>query len=357
MNHDEMMPTPAGARDRLDGLDVVRFLAFVGMVIVNFRVVVAPDASAPAWIVTFVSSLEGRAAALFVVLAGVGLGLAAERTGRAFTPVVLKRAAFLLIVGLVNSLVFPADILHFYAFYFLVGAACLGMRSRTLWVLVVAVIVLFPILLFVFDYDHGWDWETLTYEGFWTAGGFVRNLMFNGWHPVIPWSAFVLIGIALSRLRLDRTRTQFVMLVTGIAIAVVTEAASWALGQTSLADDPELRVAFLTTSVIPPTPLYMIASAATAVACIGGGLLITPALRKIGVLKVLATTGRQTLTLYIAHILLGMGLLEALGYLESGKLQVAMAAAVVFCIASVVYAWVWLIWFKRGPLEWLMRRV
>lgn len=323
----------------------------------NFRVVVAPDAAAPTWIVTFVSSLEGRAAALFVVLAGVGLGLAAERTGKAFTPVVLKRAAFLLVVGLVNSLVFPADILHFYAFYFLIGAICLGMRSRRLWALSAGVILLFPILLFVFDYDRGWDWETLTYDGFWTADGFVRNLLFNGWHPIIPWSAFVVIGIAISRFRLDRVRTQIVMLLTGAAIAVATEGASWVLGQTVLADDPELHIAFLTTSVIPPTPLYMVASAGTAVACIGGGLLVTPALRSIGMLKVFTRTGRQTLTLYIAHILLGMGILEGLGYLESGELQVAMVAAVVFCLASVVYAWVWSIWFKRGPLEWLMRRV
>jgi len=53
---------------RLDGLDLARLVAFVGMVIVNFNVVMGGQADA-GFLSVFVQALEGRAAATFVVLA------------------------------------------------------------------------------------------------------------------------------------------------------------------------------------------------------------------------------------------------------------------------------------------------
>lgn len=56
---------------RLKGVDFARFCAFLGMVLVNFRIVLTPEANQSA----FVNFFEGKAAALFVVLVGVGLGM------------------------------------------------------------------------------------------------------------------------------------------------------------------------------------------------------------------------------------------------------------------------------------------
>ena len=327
------------------------------MVVVNFRVVVAPADQTPRWIDVCVSSLEGRAAALFVMLAGIGLGLASDRHGIGFRRTLLKRAAFLMVIGLLNSLVFPADILHYYAVYFLIGAACIRLPAVALWALSAGIVLLFPMLLFIFDYEKHWDWSTLSYEGFWTFDGFVRNLLYNGWHPAIPWSAFVLAGMAISRLRLDRRRTQLVLLVVSASVAAGTEFGAAALQHAVPDEYRELRDAFLTTSVIPPTPLYMIASAATAMACVGAVLLMTPWLHRLHIARLFARTGRQTLTLYIAHILLGMGVLDYLGKLESGDLTYAFNAAAVFCILSIISSNIWAIRFRHGPLEWLMRRM
>jgi len=67
--------------------------------------------------------------------------------------------------------------------------------------------------------------------------------------------------------------------------------------------------------------------------------------------------GRMTLTLYIAHILLGMGTLEAMGWLQGqGLVQVAVAASV-YCIVAILFAWCWTRYVSQGPLEWLMRRI
>ena len=67
--------------------------------------------------------------------------------------------------------------------------------------------------------------------------------------------------------------------------------------------------------------------------------------------------GRQTLTLYIAHILIGMGILEAAGLLGGQSPERAVLAAAVFCLAAMVYAYVWSRAFKRGPIEFLMRKL
>lgn len=83
-----------GSSKRFDGLDLARAFAVFGMVIVNFKVVMTcvsgPDdmygylrfigsltlKSDPAWLIAFTGSLEGRAAATFVTLAGGGTALA-----------------------------------------------------------------------------------------------------------------------------------------------------------------------------------------------------------------------------------------------------------------------------------------
>ena len=64
----------SSAPQRLDGLDITRYLAFVGMVIVNFKIAMGADGDL-GFAVSFSSLFEGLAAATFVVLAGVGLAL------------------------------------------------------------------------------------------------------------------------------------------------------------------------------------------------------------------------------------------------------------------------------------------
>ena len=88
------------------------------MVIVNFKVVTGAGdsgnagADADGALGILVGALEGRAAATFVVLAGVGLGLAGLRDINRTKAVTLRRSIFLLVVGLANALVFEADIIH-----------------------------------------------------------------------------------------------------------------------------------------------------------------------------------------------------------------------------------------------------
>jgi uncharacterized protein len=331
---------------RLDGLDIARFLGFVGMVLVNFRIAAEVSASSDlAGLIT--TALEGRAAALFVVLAGIGLAL-----GRPNWRITARRALFLFVVGLANLTIFEADILHFYALYFLVALPFLTATRPTLILLALAAVVLGTIGLILFDYEAGWDWKALTYDGLWTLPGFLRHSLYNGWHPVLPWVGFLFWGMALGRLDLGARAMQLGLLAGGAVAAIAFGALSGLF-----AGSPELRE-LLGTAPLPPGPLYMLAAGASATAIIGAVLLATPAITRLHVAPLLAAPGRQTLTLYVAHILLGMGTLEAMGRLD-GSLSSSQIFAISlgFCAIAALYGWAWSRIFRRGPLEALMRLV
>jgi len=348
---------PATKTDRLDGLDLARFAAFVGMVIVNFKIAMGAD-KVDSGILNFLTvALEGRAAATFVVLAGVGLGLAAMRSDHDKTILVtIKRAVFLLVIGLLNTLIFDADILHYYAFYFLFGVFCLLISNRALVALIIVVNAAFVVMVLALNYDAGWNWDNYTYSGFWTPVGFMRNLFFNGWHPVFPWLSFLLYGIWLSRQRLAETGLQNRMIMFGMAIFAANAALSSLLTGLVMESDKELA-SLLGTAPVPPMPFYMIAGMSIATAVIGVCLWATEWFRTTGILKVVAPAGRQTLTLYIAHILIGMGALEALGMLGGQSLQNAVIASLLLCTLATFYAYWWSKLFKRGPIEATMRRI
>lgn len=348
------MSTPK-TNPRLEGLDIARFAAFVGMVIVNFKIAMGAEGE-DGILAQLTGLLEGRAAATFVVLAGLGLGLSAARdTSMQTLGVTLRRATFLLVIGLANMLVFAADILHYYAFYFLFGVLLLPLGTRALILVIVALNTAFIVMMFTLNYDAGWNWTTYDYEGFWTPVGFIRNLFFNGWHPVIPWLGFFVVGIVLARLSLGERSVQHRLIGLGILAILLAEGLA-RLTYLGVSSDPELAL-LATTSPVPPMPFYTLAGIGISSTVIGVCLRFSNVFRALGLLALLTPAGRQTLTLYIAHILIGMGTLEALGMLSNQSLNTAVIASLFFCALTIVYANLWARYFKRGPIEALMRRV
>ncbi|WP_170604724.1 DUF418 domain-containing protein [Ruegeria arenilitoris] len=328
---------------RLEALDAARFLAYCGMVLVNFRIA-AQVAEGTDWASVLINALEGRAAALFVVLAGIGIGLS-----KISAHVLMRRAAFLFALGLLNMIEFEADILHFYALYFMVGTMFLTAERRALCMGAIGVIFISTAAHLVVDYDRGWNWDTLNYYDLWSFPGFIRNLLFNGWHPVFPWAAFLLIGMAIARTELHRPGVQNRLIIWGFGAAI------FATFPARLVTDPDL-VAVLGAQSLPPGPFYVLAGTGTACIVIGILLKLWPTIDRLRIGAVLSAPGRQSLTLYMSHILLGMGLLEATGRLN-GSLSAPQVFfyAVTFCTVSSVFALLWSRKFKQGPLEALMR--
>lgn len=350
------------------GFDLARTLAVFGMVVVNFKLVMGASDNGPVWLVRAVGMLEGRAAATFVVLAGVGLSLLSRRARISGDPgqlaearhTVWARALFLLVVGLAYTPVWPADILHFYGVYLAVAALFLGAPMAWLWASAGALVAAFVGLLLVFDYEREWDWSTLEYEGLWTPAGMVRHLFFNGFHPVVPWLAFVFVGMAVGRLDLRRVPVRRGLFGLGLTATVATEATSaWLLRSASALapEEKEVLGALFGTSPMPPMPLYMLAG--TGVACVVIALATEVGERfgRSPWLEPLVATGQVALTLYVAHVLVGMGTLEALGMLGGQTLATSLGASLLFCVGGVLFAWSWRSRFSRGPVEWVMRGI
>lgn len=330
---------------RLSGLDIARFLAFCGMVLVNFRIAAAVTPGAdPASLLT--TALEGRAAALFVILAGIGLMLA-----RSDTAIVLKRAAFLMVIGLINLSIFDADILHYYAVWFVIAIPFMAMSDRGLWIGIATILSLSVLALVTLDYEAGWDWESYTYSGFWTVPGFLRHTFFNGWHPVFPWVCFLLFGLWLGRLDLGRRATQLALIAGGALAALLGLIPGWTTTDPELAD-------LVQAQAIPPGPFYILSASGSAAAMLGLILWVEPALTRLRLTPWLAVPGRQALTLYVAHILIGMGILDEMGLLD-GSLspQQIFLYSLGFCAGASAYARLWALIASRGPLEALMRRL
>jgi uncharacterized membrane protein YeiB len=106
---------------------------------------------------------------------------------------------------------------------------------------------------------------------------------------------------------------------------------------------------------MPPMPLYMIAGAGTACAVIAASIALGERYGDSVWIRPFVATGQLALTLYVGHVVVGMGTLEAIGRLENQTLPFAVLASVLFCVAGVTFAYVWRKRFKRGPLEAVMR--
>jgi len=352
---------------RIVGYDVARAFAIFGMVLVNYKIAMNAQQTGPDWLVDLAGLVDGRAAALFVVLAGVGISLLSQ-TGRvARDPervardrrTLLRRSLFLFVVGALYTSIYFADILHFYGIYIAVAALMLTASVRRLWVSSVGLVLLFVALCLVLDYEQGWDWKALEYEGMWTPAGAFRHLFFNGFHPVVPWLGFLFTGMLIGRQDMGDGNVRRRVFAWGVGVALVAECVSRVLLHVLLRDtdgeEAEAIVAVFGTGPMPPLPLYMLAAGGTASAIIAASVALGQRYGREPWLRPLVATGQLALTLYVAHVLVGMAILEAMGRLENQTLPFALLAATMFCAVGVAFASVWRGRFKRGPLEAIMR--
>lgn len=349
---------------RIVGFDLARALAVFGMVVVNFKVVMVAERNGPSWLGSAVGLLDGRAAATFVVLAGAGISLRtqkarasrdAQQLAQARTEL-LKRAALLFLAGLLYMPVWPGDILHFYGVYIAVAAFLLAAPARRLWALAAALVSAFPLLLLTLDYEQGWDWATLSYDGLWTPAGMIRNLFFNGFHPVVPWLAFLLSGMVLGRLDMGDAAVRRRVFAWGAGVAISAEAASWLLVRMlARGSDREVIVAIFGTEPMPPGPFYVLAGGGVACAVIAALVALGERNQDTAWLRPFVATGQLALTLYVAHVIVGMGVLEAIGRLENQTVPFALLSAAVFCAVAMLFASLWRMRFEQGPLEAVLR--
>ncbi|UII58598.1 heparan-alpha-glucosaminide N-acetyltransferase domain-containing protein (plasmid) [Cytobacillus spongiae] len=349
---------------RIIGFDMARALAILGMVIVNYKISMNAEENGPEWLKTMTGLLEGRASAIFVILAGIGISLMTKKARMSGTPskkyrkMIWRRSLFLFVLGMILFLMhWSADILHYYAFYMFIAYFFIVASSRQLIIAAVGIVLTSQISQLLLNYEYGWDTTFKYYETFWTWKGFISNLFFNGYHPIFPWVAFLLFGMWLGRVNVQNSTHRKKMMSISLIAFLLTEAASYTLIKLSEpAVGLEIAYYLFDTKPMPPTLLYMISSTSTAIIVILLCVMISEKWRETAVIQAFVYTGQLALTLYIAHFLV-LAVFFMFGGLAENTLPLAVTTALIFFLFSTVISTWWRKSFKRGPIEAMMRKV
>lgn len=380
--------TSSGAR--LVGIDAARGLALLAMMATHVLATFESDPQlTPTWIGL---AFSGRAAALFAVLAGVGLALStgkqqplegtelrAARRGIALRALVIG-AVGLSLGGLEVNI---AIILVHYAVLFLCVLPFVGLGLKRLLAFAAGWILAAPALAYLLRpwllsadpplrLGHNPGWEDLA-----TPARLLGDIFLAGYYPVLQWIAYLLVGLAIGRLALSKAAVPFLLVAAGTAVAVSSKwlgtvmMEDWggrraleaqigdpaypleSLLQVNLAGVEQSGSAWWLATSAPHagTTLDLLHTSGVAAAVIGACLLLGRLGEwvELDLLLPIRGIGAMTLSLYTAHLCIMAALHDqplAPGWTVEG---VYWAQALGMLLVGGVFAA--LAW--RGPLEWV----
>lgn len=398
-----MTQTPPVKR-RIPGVDAARGLALLGMIAAHLVGLVTAQGTEPS-VVGLV--FAGKSSALFATLAGVGLALLTGGAGSRAAPHrgprlgwdrrrVAVRALMIFVIGLACGLldVNVAVILAHYAVLFLAALPFLHLGARALAGWAAGWILLAPVAASLLSaamqsalggtaYVDGWRlWSNPTLTDLFARPVLlVWDLLFTGYYPVLQWLGYVLFGLFLGRLRLDRLPVAGTLAVGGAAVAAaafllsrglqslpgVAEALATGTGAGSRALAAELVTgASLSTEQVQHSPVWftlatphsgapldLVLTCATSAMVLGVCLLATQVARGVLVWPLMPLIGAGTLplTLYV-------GQLVALDVFESATAAWPRTGLlIVYWVGCLLVGTLFRGFGWRGPLESVLSRV
>lgn len=358
------MNIPSPPSRRIPGYDLARASAVLGMVVVNYTSMLEISRFSPAWLEPAVDFIYGRAAVVFVMLAGVSVSLMAIRRSlpsdlRMLRNRLFRRSLLLLLAGLALWPWWAADILHFHAVFIAVGAQAVTWRKEQL-IRRTAVVMLISLPVCA-ALTATYDLNDVLFPGgsVYNAVLLLLDYFTSPYYSVFPWLGFFFAGMLIGRREpADASfwRRACLMGVLGcLGLELLSGAAvAWA-GRRGWELEGLWWGAFLRSEAFPATPLFVLSSAFSAMAVIGFCRAIPfDAQRSWPGLNTLTACGRLSLSLYVAHI--GWGILfkkwaaDPEIDADSGEMFIAIAG---FGIFSMLFAFIWFRHFQRGPLETL----
>lgn len=381
------------AASRVWGLDLARFLALIGMMVVHVWKL-APDGSET----VLAGLVSGKAAALFALLAGVGVALttradlAAGRVGAARASV-FGRGAALVVLGLTLALM-PTSvvvILVYYGVLFWLLIPLLRVPSRFLLLGAGLLALLWPVVSqFLRAGLPMSEVGSASWPQMQDPIVLLRGLFLTGTYPVPTWIVYALVGLVVGRaviaavtdgtiLRLGRR-----LALAGTALALGAAGVAAALAPVALdALTPEydgertlVELIYSSTGMGAPTTgsPWWLASAAphsgttldlvltTGIAlavvglCLALGTVVPAGVRRA--LEPVRRAGSAPLTVYTLHVVAtSLGTMVALSatgltaypwYIHSPQLWV------LHVVGAVGIGAVLMVLHRRGPLETLV---
>jgi non-ribosomal peptide synthetase-like protein len=369
-------------KPRLAGVDVARAIALIGMIATHVMSEGSPsEGMSLAWTLS-----SGKSAALFAVLAGVGLAFSSkgvDRFGprwRATATALVVRSVMIGIIGLLLGSVVPSStagvILAFYAVLFVLAIPLLTLSVRTLVAMTGVIAVTVPVLSHLLrGFMAAPVLGNPSFSDLASPGPLLAELTLTGYYPALPWLAYMCAGLAIGRSPLAGRLFVLGMTAAGVVLAAASSGVSWFLlnglgGRERLADValqnmPREQVTDLLIwgpeGILPTsspwwlavdsphstTPVDLLHTIGVAMAVIGFAIILGWITRSA--VRPLAAAGSMPLTLYAAHLLLLISPLTV----EDGEIT----SLAFHSFVLVTFAVWWSQRFDRGPLEYVIWRV
>ncbi len=371
---DEAVPL-SESNDRLCGPDVVRAVALIGVVVMNYHGYLmlrslrtdVIDSALNRFFDPFEGPLSTRFASTFVLTAGVGITLMTRRVeadrvdgvagaAKAVTEMrwrLVRRGLALYVLGQLLDVIWPGTIIIYYGAMFAIASLLFTLATR--WIIMIGIAAALAgwwVSLWSFwQVEDGASVAWLRSPASDSIRRYVFDLTVNGTHPLLPWLAFLCAGIVLGR-TLEAPDWQLWCGGIGLVLFGVATIVSTMTG-TAFTDLALSRHPF------DRGVVYVASALGTSLVAFAGISWLAD--RAIGpaaaVVEVLREAGQMTLTLYIAHILLFNLFVDWIGWVEPAGLGTALTFAFGFwVIAMVLGAW-WHRRYARGPAEWAYRAI
>jgi uncharacterized membrane protein YeiB len=351
-------------RDRLPGPDVVRAIALIGVVVMNYHgylIIAGGDAGdGTGWSGFFnpwVGPLATRFAATFVLTAGVGVTLLTRSAStpqqvRARRWTLARRGFVLFVFGWFVDRYWPGTILPYYGALFMVAAVLFKLRSAVVLAIgAVAALAAAAIAWWRLEQRlDGHEPTWLTAPSRWTPHGLLFDTFIHGTHPLLPWLAFFCVGIVLGRvLPTNWWRTTAIGLgltLFGLATLVSGAAGTGERAVVLASTDPFDRGLAYTASALG-TALVAFAAISWLADRFAGALAV----------ELLRHAGAMTLSLYLLHIAVFKVAVNWSDLIEPAGLGTSLSFAAAYWAVAIVAAW----WYHRrfgiGPAEYVYRRL
>jgi len=336
--------------------------------------------------------IEGKFYSIFSLLFGWGIALQFKRAdakGFNALPIVRRRLLFMLLLGAVHLLIWPGDIVFFYA---LLGFILLPLRKFSNKTLVIcgSILILSPILLYaakshwlwlnapagllyqtgeqldkrLLGVKPGTDYIAVAMNASWwdilkgnIAGFFYRYgyLFFVSRVPKVL--GMFMIGYALGRSdfykNIDKhKKTIYIIIAAGLLIGLPANYYLARYMTYFMNDYWNLKAKGLYQTIV-----YALGVAPLAMAYTGLFMLSFQTTAGKKILSILAPVGKMAFSNYMMQSLIGnfVFLGPGLGYMTRvGPVYFTLFALLVFTF-QIIFSTVWLNYFNYGPVEWLWR--
>jgi uncharacterized membrane protein YeiB len=292
---------------------------------------------------------HGRAALLFVLLAGAGVALLDRGRSTGLTPVrLLWRGAVLLPAGLALQELDHGVlvILQDYALLFVVALGLRLLGDRWLLGLALVAFALGPAAHVALEHTRpelafgaATAWSDPPLE-------VARGLVATGPYPLITWIAPFALGMWVGRRELADARVVVRFFVGGAVVGLLALWAGTALHEAVPADAPGWWALATDPEPHSQSPVWLASSSAIAVALLATSLAAAAAAPRA--LAPLVAFGQLALTVYVGHLLL-IAAFEDVA--RTGEVGGAALRVLGFTVVTALLTLAWRAAFRRGPLE------